>query len=249
MAVQASDSIPCQPHLASTIDAQQQVSGTEHSVKAHTAGTSQQQQTLCSDQDAPEGSPSDDCSTAVDPQPDAQVAQQANQPAAAGAPNAKTTQQASLSSLQASQPNAKLTLDVAYAAIEHKAGLQLSQGAGSPHDRQDAVSPKAVVRELVHMPGKQSGSQSSLSRRIQGSASAASGPAADVTDADLADKENDASSLSLTGSDTQSKSHGLKEQQQGTAAAAAAAQVMSLSFIHVCTLTGCALCCCQQPQT
>ncbi len=78
------------------------------------------------------------------------------------------------------------------------------------------------------MPAKQSGSQSSLSRRTLGTAAAASELAADVTDADLADKENDASSLSLTGSDTQSKSQGLKEQQQGTAAAAAAAQVMSL---------------------
>jgi len=106
--------------------------------------------------------------------------------------------------------------------------LQLSQGAGGSPGGQDAVSPKAAVRDLVHMPARQSGSQSSLSRRTLGCATAASGPAADVTDADLADKENDASSLSLTGSDTQSKSQGLKEQQQGTAAAAAAAQVLLL---------------------
>jgi len=251
-AVRVSGGISCQPHLAANTDAQEGVSGTEHSVKAHTAGTSQQQQqqqqqTLCSDQDALECSPSDDCSTAVDPQPDALVTQQANEPAAAGAPNAKATQQASPSSQQASQPDAKITLDVAYAAVEHKAGLQLSQGVGSPPNRQDAVSPKAAVRDPVHMPAKQSGSQTSLSRRTLGSASAASGPAADVTDADLADKENDSSSLSLTGSDAQSKSHGLKEQQQGTAAAAAAAQVMSLLkiLIRVCTLTCCTLGCCQ----
>ncbi|KAL0025392.1 hypothetical protein WJX79_003577 [Trebouxia sp. C0005] len=43
-------------------------------------------------------------------------------------------------------------------------------------------------------------------------------------------QENDASSLSLTGSDTQSKSQGLKEQQLGTAAAAAAAQVVAEAF-------------------
>lgn len=238
-AVQVSGGIPCQQHLASAIDAQQGVSGNDHRVKAHTAGTSQQhqqqqQQTLCSDQNAPECSPSRDCSTAVNPQPDAQVMKQATEPAANGALTAKTTQLASPSSLQASQPDA----NVANAAIEHKAGLHPSQGVGSPPERQDAVSPKAVVRDLLHMPAKQSGSQSSLSRRTLGTATAASGPVADVTDTDLADKENDASSLSLTGSDTQSKSQGLKEQQLGTAAAAAAAQVMSLMLIRVCALTG-----------
>ena len=234
-AVLFSGGTQCQPHLAATADVQQQISGTEHSVKAHKAGTSQQhqkqqqhqQQALCSDQDVPECSPIDDYSAAVDPQADALVMQQANQPAAGSAPNAKATQQASPSSLQASQPDAKITLDVANAAVKHKADLQHSQGVGSPPGRQDAVSPKAAVRDLLHMPVKQSGSQTSLSRRTLGSASAASGPAAGVTDADLADKENDGSSLSLTGSDTQSKSQGLKEQQQGTAAAAAAAQVMS----------------------
>ena len=234
-AVLVSGGTQCQLHLAATADVQQQVSGTEHSVKAHTAGISQQhqhqqqqqQQALCSDQDVPECSPVDDYSAAVDPQSDALVMQQANQPAAGSAPNANTTQQASPSSLQASQPDAKITLDVALAAVKHKADLQPSQGVGSPPGRQDAVTPKAAVTDLLHMPVKQSGSQTSLSRRTLGSASAASGPAADVTDADLADKENDGSSLSLTGSDTQSKSQGLKEQQQGTAAAAAAAQVMS----------------------
>ncbi len=239
-AVQVSGGIPCQPHLASTIDAQQQVSGTEHRVKAHTASTSQQQQQqqqqeqmLFSDQDAPECSPADDCSAAVDPQSDALVMPQANQPAAAGAPTAKTTQQATTSSQQAGQPDAKIALDIANAAAEHKACVQPSQGAGSPHGRQDAVSPKAAVKDLVHMPAKQSGSQTSLSRRILGSATSASGPAANVTDADLADKENEGSSLSLTGSDTQSRSQGLKEQQQGTAAAAAAAQVLLLLKILI----------------
>ncbi|KAL0050919.1 hypothetical protein WJX82_009860 [Trebouxia sp. C0006] len=233
-ALQASGGVPCQPQVAATTDAQQGISRTEDSVKAHTAGTSQQQQqqqqTHCSDQDAPECSPSDDCPTAIDPQPDALVTQQANEPAATGALTAKTTQQAPPFSQQASQPDAKLTLNVASAAVEHKAGLQPSQGVGSPPGRQDAVSPTATVRDLAHMPAKQSGSQSSLSRRTLGTAAAASELAADVTDADLADKENDASSLSLTGSDTQSKSQGLKEQQQGTAAAAAAAQVVAEAF-------------------
>lgn len=238
--VQVSGSIPCQTHLAATSDAQQGVSGTEDSVKAHAAGGSQQQkqqqqqqQTLCSDQDAPECSPSDNCSAAIDPQPDAQAMQKANQPAAIGDPNVKITQNAFPSSLQASQPDAKLTCDVAHAAVEHKADLQPSQGAGKPHGTQDAVSPIATVRDLVRMPAKQSGSQSSLSRCTPGSAAAASGPAADMTDADLADKENDASSLSLTGSDSQSNSQGLKEQQQGTAAAAAAAQVLLLLKILI----------------
>ncbi len=245
-------SVPCQLHLAATTDAQQGVSDTEHSVKAHTAGSSQQhqhqqqqQQVRCSDQDAPECSPVDDYSAAVDPQPDAQAMQQANEPAAAGAVAvaAKTTQQASPSSLQARQPDAKLTLDIANVAVKHKADLQPSQGVGSPPGRQDAVSPKAVVRDRVNMPPKRSGSQTSLSRRTQGSKSAASEPAANVTDADLTDKENDTSSLSLTGSDTQSKSQGLKEQQQGTAAAAAAAQVMSLLKILIHAAHGCTVLC------
>jgi len=49
-------------------------------------------------------------------------------------------------------------------------------------------------------------------------------------DVEVADKENDSSSLSLTGSDTQSRSQGLKEEQQGKAAAAAAAQVLTVDF-------------------
>ncbi|KAL0025913.1 hypothetical protein WJX77_002354 [Trebouxia sp. C0004] len=232
-AVQVSCRIPCQPHLAATTDAQQEVFDTEHSVKAHKAGSSQQQpqqRTLCSDQDAPDCNAANDSSTAVTPQPDTLVMQQTSQPAAAAAATAQTTQQASPSSLQASQPDAKLTSNIAHATVRQKAGLPPSQGVGSPPHGQEALSPRAAVRDLIHMPAKQSGSQSHLSGRVHGSATAASGPAADMTDADLADKENNGCSLSGTGSDTQSKSQGLEEQQQGTAAAAAAAQVVAEAF-------------------
>ena len=202
---------------------------------ARASGSSQQQQAPECDPDPPECSPADDESGAIDAQQTVSVIQETVHPAD-GISAAKTVKQISPVIQQVPQTDAEPLLDRPHDAVQRK-----SVGSGSKeHDACEAkshvASPQAVlmIRGTATLPVCQHGSQASVSKQTSGTR-IASEPAAGMTrDVELADKENDYSSLlAAAASDTPSVSQGLKEVQQG-AAAAAAAQVVIIVLVFVC---------------
>ena len=169
---------------------------------AGTSGSLQQQQAIEHDPDPPECSPADDESGAMDAQQVVSMVEDTVHPAD-NISAAKTVEQTSPVMQQVPQTDAEPFLDRLHAADQRKADASGSKEHDASLVKSHVTSPKAVLmtRGSATLPVCQHGSQASLSRRTSGTGTA-SEPAAGMTaDVELADKENNSSSLSVAASD------------------------------------------------